>query len=232
MPKNRLIVALDLETPALARDLVHALGNTVNFYKVGLELYAAAGPAFLNELISAGNHVFLDLKFYDIGETVRRAVAQAARTGASFLTVHASRPSCAPPSKAAATPASSSWPSPSSPPSISPTSATTSAKPTPPPVSDLVALRVRNACELGIDGLVCSPLEVARVRALAGPDAILVTPGVRSAGAAAGDQKRIATPAEALRNGADYLVVGRQVTRAPDPVAEVARITSELSAIV
>jgi orotidine-5'-phosphate decarboxylase len=95
-------------------------------------------------------------------------------------------------------------------------------------VSDLVALRVRKAMAAGIDGIVCSPLEAAAVRALAGPKAILVTPGVRSAGAGKGDQKRVATPAEALRAGADYLVIGRQVTRAEDPRAEVERILTEV----
>ena len=98
-------------------------------------------------------------------------------------------------------------------------------------VSDLVALRVGKAVEAGVDGIVCSPLEVARVRSLAGPDAILVTPGVRSAGAGKGDQKRVATPAEAVRDGANYLVIGRQVTRAQDPRSEVLRICDEILAM-
>jgi len=95
-------------------------------------------------------------------------------------------------------------------------------------VSELVALRVRRAIEARIDGIVCSPLEAALVRETAGPGAILVTPGVRSAGAGKGDQKRVATPAEALRDGANYLVIGRQVTRAADPAAEVRRILEEI----
>jgi orotidine-5'-phosphate decarboxylase len=98
------------------------------------------------------------------------------------------------------------------------------------PVSELVALRVRKALEAGMDGVVCSPLEAAAVRAITGPKAILVTPGVRSAGAAPGDQKRVATPAEAIRNGANYVVVGRQVTRAPDPAAEARRVLDEIQA--
>ena len=93
-----------------------------------------------------------------------------------------------------------------------------------------LALRVRMAMEAGIDGIVCSPLEVAAVRALAGADAVLVTPGVRSAGASQGDQKRVATPAEALRNGANYLVIGRQITRAADPAAEAERLLDEIAA--
>lgn len=95
-------------------------------------------------------------------------------------------------------------------------------------VSDLVQLRVRKAVEAGIDGIVCSPLEVAGVRAIAGPGMKLVTPGVRSAGSAKGDQKRVATPCEALRNGADYLVIGRQVTRAADPRGELQKILAEI----
>jgi orotidine-5'-phosphate decarboxylase len=99
-------------------------------------------------------------------------------------------------------------------------------------VRDLVALRVRKAMDAGIDGLVCSPLEAAEVRRLAGPAAIVVTPGVRSAGAGKGDQKRVATPAEALATGANYLVIGRQVTRAQDPRAEALRISDEIRAHV
>ena len=95
-------------------------------------------------------------------------------------------------------------------------------------VSDLVELRVRNAMEAGVDGLVCSPVEVGRVRSVAGPKAILVTPGVRSMGAAVGDQKRVATPAQAIADGADYLVIGRQVTRAADPRGEMLRILEEI----
>ena len=96
-------------------------------------------------------------------------------------------------------------------------------------VSELVALRARTANEVGVGGLVYSPLEVASVRAIVGPEMTVVTPGVRSAGAAAGDQKRIATPSEAIRNGATYLVIGRQVTRAPDPRAEILKITAEIA---
>src|SRR5207247_9299085 len=97
-------------------------------------------------------------------------------------------------------------------------------------VSDLVRLLAANAMKSGVDGLVCSPLEVASVRAQVGPDPILVTPGVRSAGAGKGDQKRVATPAEALRAGANYVVMGRQITRAVDPAAELARVLEEISA--
>jgi len=231
MTKSPIIIALDLESPGQARDLVRALGSTVNFYKVGLELFTAAGPAFVDELAADGNHVFLDLKFYDIGETVKRAVARVARTGARFLTIHASKAVM----QAALDGRGDSRLK------LLAVTVLTSVDQSDlqddlgsdfhTSVSSLVDLRVRNARALGIDGLVCSPLDVARVRRVAGPDAILVTPGIRSAGTSANDQKRIATPAEALRNGADYLVIGRQVTRAPDPVSEIARITAEIASV-
>jgi len=227
MTENPLIVALDLETPFQARDLVTALGPSVDFYKVGMELYASSGMEFVRELLAQGKQVFLDMKFYDIGETVKRAVAQVARSGVSMLTVHGSSTVM----KAAvegrgdhnlkllAVTVLTSF-----------DQADLADLGYPCAISDLVDLRVRNAIGAGIDGIVCSPLEVARVREIAGPAATLVTPGVRSAGAAVGDQKRVSTPADAIKNGASYLVIGRQVTRSEDPKAEVTRILQELQA--
>jgi orotidine-5'-phosphate decarboxylase len=224
MNRNPIIVALDMESAQAAGELVERLGDAVSFYKVGLELYAAAGMEFVRELIGRGKDVFLDLKFYDIGETVRRATIQAARSGARFLTVHGSKAVM----RAAVEGRGE------SPLKLLAVTVLTSFDQTdlaelgyPCAVAELVSLRVRNALEAGLDGIVCSPLEVASVRALA-PQAILVTPGVRSAGAGQGDQKRVATPAEALRAGADYLVIGRQITRAPDPRQEALRILAEL----
>jgi len=169
--------------------------------------------------------VFLDLKMYDIGETVRRAVAQVARLGVTLTTVHGSGPVM----RAAAEGRGGSALK-----LLGVTVLTSFDKEDltelgyPCEVRELVKLRVRKAMEASMDGLVCSPLEVADVRALAGPRAILVTPGVRSAGAGKGDQKRVATPAEAIRDGATYLVIGRQVTRAADPRAEVRKILEEI----
>jgi len=220
-----LIVALDLESAAEARKLVAELGDSASFYKVGLELYAASGMDFVRELKSLGHRVFLDLKLYDIGETVKRAVARVAHSGADFLTVHASRAVM----KAAVEGKAG------SPLKLLAVTVLTSVDDNDlredgysASVSELVALRVHNAIEDGVEGIVCSALEVAKVRAITGPKAILVTPGVRSAGAAAGDQKRVATPAEALANGASYLVIGRQVTRAKDPKGEMLRILQEI----
>jgi orotidine-5'-phosphate decarboxylase len=222
---NPLIIALDFESAEKSRELVRRLGDAVSFYKVGLELYAAAGMPLVRELAGAGKQVFLDLKLYDIGETVKRAVAQVAASGAALTTVHGSRAVM----RAAVEGRGG------APLKLLAVTVLTSFDQDdladlgyPCAVADLVALRVRKAMEAGVDGLVCSPLEAASVRALAGPEAILVTPGVRSAGAGKGDQKRVATPAEALRAGANYLVIGRQVTRAEDPRAAVESILEEI----
>jgi orotidine-5'-phosphate decarboxylase len=225
MNNSPIIIALDVETSAQARKLVSALGDVVSFYKVGLELYTAAGMDMVRELKAQGHRVLLDLKLYDIGETVKRAVAQVSRSAADFLTVHAS---------VAVMQAAAQGRENSDLRLLAVTVLTSvdeadlrrdgySCG-----VAELVALRVRNAMEARMDGIVCSPLEVAAVRAIAGPRAVLVTPGVRSAGAGAGDQKRVATPAEAIASGADYLVMGRQVTRATDPRGEVQRILEEI----
>jgi orotidine-5'-phosphate decarboxylase len=223
--RNPIIVALDFEDAQQARTLIARLGSSVDFYKVGMELYAAAGMQFVRELTGTGKQVFLDLKLYDIPETVKRAVAQVAKTGVRFLTVHGSNAIM----RAAVEGRGA------SPLGLLAVTVLTSFDRQdlaelgyPASVADLVALRVKNAMAAGMDGIVCSPLEAAAVRALAGPQAILVTPGVRSSSADAGDQKRVATPAEALAAGANYLVIGRQITRAADPQAEFMRIFAEL----
>jgi len=225
MTENPCIIALDVESAGEARALIGRLGDAARFYKVGMELYAAAGMEFVREMVGEGKQVFLDMKLYDIPETVKRAVAQVARSGVRFTTVHGSGAVMRAAVQGRA----------ESPLRLLAVTVLTSFDQTdladlgyPCAVSDLVALRVRKAMEAGVDGIVCSPLEAASVRALAGPEAILVTPGVRSAGAGQGDQKRVATPAEAIRAGADYLVIGRQVTRAADPAAEMARILEEI----
>jgi len=226
MTENHIIVALDVDSAAEARALVAQLGAQIGFYKVGMELYAAAGMDFVRELLAQGKDVFLDQKYYDIGETVKRAVRVAAHSGVRFLTVHGSsqvmraavegRGDAG--TKLLAVTVLTSFDQQD----LADMGYDCS-------ISELVALRVRKAMESGMDGLVCSPLDAAAVRAQAGPRAILVTPGVRSGGAAKGDQKRIATPAEAIRNGADYVVMGRQITRAGDPGAEAARVAEEIA---
>ncbi|MGB7759739.1 MAG: orotidine-5'-phosphate decarboxylase [Bryobacteraceae bacterium] len=223
---NPIIIALDVDSAAEARALVQRIGGRVSFYKVGLELYAAAGPEIVRELIENGNQVFLDLKMYDIPETVKRAVAQVARTGVRFLTVHAvgSVMRAAVEGRAGANLR------------LLAVTVLTSFGPEDMEemgyrgeIAELVERRARLALECGVDGVVASPLEAAALRRLIGPAPILVTPGVRSLGAGHGDQKRVATPAQALRDGASYLVIGRQVTRAADPAAEVERLLEEIA---
>ena len=204
---------MDSTTEAL--QIIERIGPAADFYKVGMELYAVGGMEFVTQLGSFGKKVFLDLKLYDIGETVKRATRQLVGNSAvEFLTVHGSRTVMkaavegrgAKRTQLLAVTVLTSFDQED----LADLGYST-------PISELVELRVRNAVESGIDGIVCSPLEVARVRATGGPKLKLVTPGVRSAGAAVGDQKRVATPKEAIANGADYLVIGRQVTRAADP---------------
>jgi orotidine-5'-phosphate decarboxylase len=226
MNHNPLIIALDLDSAAQARLLVEKLDDSVDFYKVGMELYAAEGMPFVRELLNRGKQVFLDLKLYDIGETVKRAVARVAPCGPTFLTVHGSN---------AIMRAAVEGRGEHKTKLLGVTVLTSFDQQDltelgyPCAASELVALRTRNAMASGIDGIVCSPLEASDVRGIAGPDAIIVTPGVRSRTADAGDQKRVATPAEAIAAGASYVVIGRQVTRAADPQAEVHRILDELS---
>ncbi len=227
MTRNPIIVALDVDSAAEARALVSKLGGQVCFYKVGLELYAAAGVEFVRELIYQGKDVFLDLKVYDIPETVKRAVAQVARIGVKFLTAHAVNSVM----RAAVEGRGN------SPLKLLAVTVLTSVGPEDlaeqgyaGTIGELVALRTRNAMEIGMDGIVASPLEAAAVKSIIGKNKILVTPGVRSEGAAKGDQKRVATPLQAVRDGADYLVLGRQITRAADPAKEAARVLEEIGA--
>ena len=226
MTANPIIVALDVDSATEARAVVLRLGNRVNFYKVGMELYAATGMDFVRELLADGREVFLDLKFYDIPETVKRAVAQVAKGGVRFLTVHAvgSVMRAAMEGKRGSNL------------EILGVTVLTSFGPEDlddlnydGSIADLVARRARKAVACGVEGVVASPLEAAAVRRIVGPDTVIVTPGVRSAGADAGDQKRIATPAQAVADGANYIVVGRQITRAKDPAAEAERILMEIA---
>lgn len=224
---NPLIIALDIDNAADALSLAGKIGPAADFYKIGMELYAAAGMQIVSELSSRGKKIFLDLKLYDISETVKRATRQICRTRAvTFLTVHGSR---------AIMQAAAEGRGDSETKLLAVTVLTSFDEEDlrdlgyPAPVSELVELRVKKAVETGMDGIVCSPLDVARVRKVGGPGLKLVTPGVRSAGVEPGDQKRIATPAEAIRDGADYLVIGRQVTRAPDPRAACEQIMAEIN---
>ena len=222
---NPIIVALDVPSAAPARALVEALDEQAGFYKVGMELYAGEGLAYVRELAGLGKNVFLDLKLYDISETVKRAVAVIAQSGARFLTVHGSNAVM----RAAVEGRGSSDLK-----LLAVTVLTSFDQDDlaelgyPTPLQDLVALRAHHAKECGIDGIVCSAREAAAVRAIIGANGIIVTPGVRSATATAGDQKRVATPAEAIEAGANYVVIGREISRATEPAAEYRRILTAI----
>jgi orotidine-5'-phosphate decarboxylase len=222
---DRLIVALDAPSVEQAQTWVDALGDGVVFYKIGMELiYGGGGFALAERLIGAGKRVFIDLKLHDIPNTVEKATAQIARLGASFLTVHAYPQTM---KAALAGAAGSSL-------ELLGVSVLTSADD-----SDLaeagyalgakalVSLRARQAEAIGLPGLVASAAEVASLRA-EGRRLKLICPGIRPAGGEAGDQKRVATPARALADGADYLVVGRPITAAADPRAAAQAILAEM----
>jgi orotidine-5'-phosphate decarboxylase len=224
-PRDRLIVALDLPSVAAAEAMIERLGDSVTFYKIGYQLAYAGGLPLVRQLVGAGKKVFTDLKLHDIGNTVARGVESVAALGATFLTVHAYPQTM----KAAVEGRAGSGLK------ILAVTVLTSyddgdlhAAGYRLAVSDLVEARAQQAQVLGVDGLVCSPEEAASLRKIVGHQMNLVTPGVRPAGAAAGDQKRIMTPARAIASGADYLVVGRPVLEAPDPKAAAAAIVAEI----
>ena len=225
MNYNPIIVALDVPSAEEARVLVDRLGDSIDFYKVGMELYAAAGMQMVRELADRGKQVFLDLKLFDIGETVRRTVEVVARNPARLLTVHSS----ASVMRAAVDGRGGSGLK------ILAVTVLTSFDEQDVrdlgyerTVADLVEWRVRISMECGVDGLIASPRDARAVRRLAGPEMLLVTPGVRSAGTERGDQKRVASPAEAMRDGADYIVMGRQITRSADPRREAASVLEQI----
>jgi orotidine-5'-phosphate decarboxylase len=213
--RERLIVALDVPGVAEARAFVERLGDSVRFYKIGLELSTSGGYfELLDWLVKRGNRVFCDLKLHDIPETVRRAVANLRGRGATFLTVHADRGVMAAAVKErgdmkilAVTVLTST------------SQADLAEQGYAGKLEDLVLARAGAAAELGCDGVICSGLEVAGIKAKLGAKLLAITPGVRPAGGDAGDQKRVVDVAQAFRNGADYIVVGRPVRDAKDPAA-------------
>lgn len=224
--RDKLIVALDVPTPEDAVRLVATLGDTVSFYKIGLELVYGGGLALAERLVGEGKKVFLDLKLHDIPATVERAAAQVARLGATFLTVHAFEQTMAA-AKAGVGDGGL---------AILGVTVMTSYDDTDLEsagysvgVRDLVARRADQAVAVGIDGLILSAEEVEAMRRRVGAKLRLVTPGIRPAGAETGDQKRVMTPAAALAAGADHLVIGRPITRAPDPRAAAEAILAEMA---
>ena len=230
MPDYRLIVALDHPNAIAATQLVGQLGDSVGFYKIGLGMLTGGGLALAGELKDRGKRVFLDMKLFDIGATVEKAVAGLAQFGLDFLTVHGD-PQVV---RAAVTGRGT------APTKILAVTILTSLDRSDlddmlirdGAVGNLTVERARRALLAEADGLIASPQEAARIRAL--PDAagkLIVTPGVRPAGAALGDQKRVATPAAALAAGADHLVIGRPIWAAPDPRAAAEAILAEIAGV-
>ncbi len=228
MNYNPIIVALDVESGAQALHLIDQLEDSVDYYKIGMELYAAEGTSIVRDVLSRNKKVFLDLKFHDIPETVKRAVSRAADLGVHLLTVHA-YPQVMAAAVAGKGQSDLQLLGVTVLTSLSEEDLVDLGYPEGTSVGALVRQRVQQGISAGIDGFVCSPLEARAVRSLTGPDKVLVTPGVRSAGKDAGDQKRIATPAQALSDGATYLVIGRQITRSKVPKQEALAILSEIS---
>lgn len=232
MTKPEIIVALDVPNAEAVPPLLRQLPPEIRWLKVGLELYTAAGPAIVRTLTAAGRQVFLDLKFHDIPRTVANAIASAGGLGASLMTVHAAGGRAM--LKAAAEAAAGFG----------------ERRPKLVAVTTLTSLNADDFKDLGlgrsvaeqalaltdlalasgIDGVVTSVHEAAALRARFGAGPVLVTPGIRPAGADVGDQKRVATPAVAVRAGASFLVIGRPIVEAPDPAAAARAILAEIDA--
>jgi orotidine-5'-phosphate decarboxylase len=225
--RDRLIVALDFPNQAKALALVSVLSGTVSIYKIGLQLYTAAGPEIVRAIAATGANIFLDLKLHDIPNTVAKAVAAAGELGVQMLTVHLSGGGSM--LKAAVE---------AKPPHLTLLGVTVLTSATEETlretgVGSALDEQVIRLGELGkksgIGGLITSPHEVGLLRGRLGDEITLVTPGVRPTWAAANDQKRFTTPHEALQNGADYLVIGRPITAAADPRAAMERLLDEIA---
>jgi orotidine-5'-phosphate decarboxylase len=226
-----LIVALDVSSTAEVKTILERLGDSVTFYKIGLELFSAEGPDVVRAVKAYGKKVFLDLKLHDIPRTVERAVTGGAALGVDLMTIHSvgGRAMIRAAKQAALVSGVNA-------PKILAVTALTSLD-----QSDLADIGVvremkdhveamgQLACSNGADGIVCSPREVANMRRILGPDALLVTPGVRPAGADLGDQKRVATPRQAVLDGSTHLVVGRPILQAPDPRSAALAIAKEMT---
>ena len=224
---DRLIVALDVSSPEEARALVKRLGEVVSFYKIGYQLAYSGGLPLVAELRDQGKQVFLDLKLHDIPNTVQKGVEAAAKLGATFLTVHAYKPTLAAAVEGRGAAALkilgvtvlTSW-----------DEADVEAAGYRSKLKDLIRQRTLDTRAAGADGVIVSAREAPLVREAVGHDLLIVTPGIRPTGAAVGDQKRAVTPAEAIRLGVDHMVVGRPIIAAPDPAAAALAIQAEIAA--
>jgi len=235
--KETLIVALDVKTPAEAVELVAALKDVVGMFKVGSQLFTSTGPSVATKIVESGAKVFLDLKFHDIPHQVEGAARSAARLGVSLFTVHAGGASEMM-KRAAQGSAEEAAKQGHSRPAVLAVTVLTSLDQTSlaqigmtGSAESCVLRLAKLAQESGVDGVVASPNEIEAIRSQSGPGFLIVTPGIRPAGAqeaSQDDQKRVATAAVALRAGADYLVVGRPITGAPDPAKAAERIVAEM----
>jgi orotidine-5'-phosphate decarboxylase len=227
-PRQRLIVALDVSTAAAAQKIVASLGDSVQIYKVGMQLYTAEGPQVVRDLVASGRRVFLDLKYHDIPNTVGSAVAEAAKLGVSMLTVHASGGGKMLRAAVDAAQVNSDL-------KVLAVTVLTSMD-----ANDLEKIGIRGsvadsvvrlgaiALANGCHGIVTSAREASTLRTELGHSFAIVTPGVRPEGSSVGDQVRVVTPAEAIAAGASHIVVGRPITEAVDPAAEARAILGQI----
>ncbi len=230
--RDRMIVPLDFPSVDRAEAMVATLGDAVSFYKIGMQLVFAGGLPLVGQLVADGKHIFLDMKLLDIDNTIAGGVDSIACLGVTFTTIHAYPKAMRAAVKALHRPEHQSAGL-----GLLAVTVLTSmddddvrAAGYARPAAELVATRAADAREAGMDGIVCSPLEIATVREIVGPDMAIITPGIRPADAAADDQKRIMTPADAIKAGADYLVIGRPITAAADPVSAARAVLDEIEA--
>jgi orotidine-5'-phosphate decarboxylase len=225
---GRVIIPLDVPTQEEALSLVERLGDRADFYKVGLELYTTAGPDVVRALVGRGKKVFLDLKLHDIPNTVARATAAAAELGVDLLTVHGAGGSSMLEAAVRAREGDLKLLAVTILTSLSPDEMRAVWGREIRSVREEVGRLTQLARDAGIDGVVASALEAGWVRTHVGPDFLIVTPGIRPAGSSRDDQNRVATPAEAVAAGSDYLVIGRPITRADDPRAALEAVLREI----
>ncbi|MCF0157079.1 MAG: orotidine-5'-phosphate decarboxylase [Veillonella sp.] len=237
MADDRLIVALDVSTMDAMKSIVSSLGDSVSFYKVGMELFYAEGDQTVRYLQDQGKHVFLDLKLHDIPNTVAHGVSSLTRLGANLITIHGQGGPIMMKAAAQAARESAEQLGIERPKLLAITVLTSfddeawTSIGGQLPISDQVIRLAKLAKESGMDGVICSALEAKMIREACGPNFLIVTPGIRPSFAATNDQKRIATPASALADGASRLVIGRPITQAANPQEAVRLIIEEMESL-
>ncbi|MBN9673130.1 orotidine-5'-phosphate decarboxylase [Roseibium aggregatum] len=229
--RDRLMLPLDVPTVGEAEKLVRQTEGKVGVYKIGMELQFAGGLEFARELAAAGHKIFLDVKLHDIDNTIEKAVRNVAKMGMTFMTLHAYPKTMRAAVKGLAAEGN---------PNLCLLGVTVltsmdeddlTAAGYRGPIADLVEARARDAREAGMGGIVCAATEAEKMHAILGGDLVIVTPGIRPAGSAVGDQRRVMTPADAIKAGSDYLVVGRPISQADDPGAAAEAVVAEIEAI-